>query len=146
MELSLVLLNFNTSHVNVNLLLKTLLNCILLYFNTSHVNVNLQSRSPLCNSHCISIHLMLMLIIFSATPFTVLVLHFNTSHVNVNLYSHHIQGCRPCNFNTSHVNVNLASGLSNILCACISIHLMLMLIHAKVPYKNPTELFQYISC
>ena len=57
-------LNFNTSHVNVNL--QSLFFLLLPFgnFNTSHVNVNRLSSKRLDG----------------------IIIHFNTSHVNVNLY------------------------------------------------------------
>ena len=59
--------NFNTSHVNVNLLTHGYLIDITADFNTSHVNVN---RLWSCADN-------------------VILLDFNTSHVNVNLQ----EGC-----------------------------------------------------
>ena len=56
-------LNFNTSHVNVNLLNNSKLSTANTNFNTSHVNVN----QVLSFFHLLSVH------------------YFNTSHVNVNL-------------------------------------------------------------
>ena len=56
------------------------------HFNTSHVNVN-QDKTCFQRSFIhISIHLMLMLIIFRMNLTKLTMLHFNTSHVNVNLY------------------------------------------------------------
>ena len=97
--------HFNTSHVNVNLMLFITSLASLSYFNTSHVNVNQRSMGYKRIPKGISIHLMLMLI-----------LGFQLQQ-------------RPHNyFNTSHVNVN-QDGISPIfIYLSISIHLMLMLI------------------
>ena len=55
--------HFNTSHVNVNRLLNTKLNMLNINFNTSHVNVNPLHRFQYQQQKNISIHLMLMLIV-----------------------------------------------------------------------------------
>ena len=54
--------NFNTSHVNVNLLDFGGFIDLNTNFNTSHVNVNPLSLSSMYWNNIISIHLMLMLI------------------------------------------------------------------------------------
>ena len=63
-------INFNTSHVNVNLFLH--LRCLFLKdFNTSHVNVNPRTDSNYLRKRRISIHLMLMLIQYdNGEPFS----------------------------------------------------------------------------
>ena len=96
-------------------------------FNTSHVNVNLRLLCLPCLPFSISIHLMLMLIqksfaIGSSES------NFNTSHVNVNLIWHYHLQDQKANFNTSHVNVNQTWESRNSYRKYISIHLMLMLI------------------
>ena len=53
---------FNTSHVNVNLLIFVFLRLLIIDFNTSHVNVNHVRTDTILFSMPISIHLMLMLI------------------------------------------------------------------------------------
>ena len=55
--------DFNTSHVNVNHLIKIFNNLTKKHFNTSHVNVNLLEIHGQNLTIAISIHLMLMLII-----------------------------------------------------------------------------------
>ncbi len=54
--------HFNTSHVNVNLLIFVFLRLLIIDFNTSHVNVNHVRTDTILFSMPISIHLMLMLI------------------------------------------------------------------------------------
>ena len=56
------ILNLNTSHVNVNLILEVLQSSLMEYLNTSHVNVNQGGADRL------------LLFIY----------YLNTSHVNVN--------------------------------------------------------------
>ena len=57
-----ILLNFNTSHVNVNHIWHFVVQRSSDDFNTSHVNVNHLYRRMLSEKINISIHLMLMLI------------------------------------------------------------------------------------
>ena len=59
---NLGVINFNTSHVNVNLDAQGKKAQRLLNFNTSHVNVNLYQFIAFFLVSLISIHLMLMLI------------------------------------------------------------------------------------
>ena len=82
-------LDFNTSHVNVNLCSIKLAFCCLNNFNTSHVNVNLMGKVARINGCLISIHLMLMLIKGWSISNPLMFHDFNTSHVNVNLNSRH---------------------------------------------------------
>ena len=78
--------HFNTSHVNVNHDTDLYDRAREADFNTSHVNVNLACFSLCRMFRPISIHLMLMLIsseyIFISGTFD-----FNTSHVNVNQWA-----------------------------------------------------------
>ena len=60
---------------------------ILIYFNTSHVNVNLYDMQGQHIIFSISIHLMLMLIRITLVIYFPCLRNFNTSHVNVNLNS-----------------------------------------------------------
>ena len=104
-------------------MLKLILYLILSYFNTSHVNVN-HKYEPTCLQYAlISIHLMLMLIIY-ATCIIITRIYFNTSHVNVNRSSTGSLMLLNIDFNTSHVNVNPVENKEDIT----------------------EDIFQYISC
>ena len=83
----LILIYFNTSHVNVNrnTCEKPVIDSY--YFNTSHVNVNLYDMQGQHIIFSISIHLMLMLIRITLVIYFPCLRNFNTSHVNVNLNS-----------------------------------------------------------
>ena len=137
-------MNFNTSHVSVN---RNQMKGVVTWwknFNTSHVSVNRYWPYGNCNNNYISIHLMLVLINFPATPSSINA-YFNTSHVSVNQKSifpiaflpfisihlmlvliifTHIKQHLYENFNTSHVSVNQNNGLT----------------------VNKETIFQYISC
>ena len=117
-----------------------------LNFNTSHVNVNPYTWTDSSRDYSISIHLMLMLIVYGRPTSIQCYGNFNTSHVNVNHSSmnHHLSYSHY--FNTSHVNVNLNSLSAFNVAFIISIHLMLMLIFFAIYFFYWLAKFQYISC
>ena len=122
------LLNFNTSHVNVNQAALQVVRVINCYFNTSHVNVNLYGKYIQGGNTAISIHLMLMLIFFVILAYQIIILI--SIHLMLMLIAMHSDIFkRDRNFNTSHVNVNLCCSVWYSWIIAISIHLMLMLIH-----------------
>ena len=81
------------------------------YFNTSHVTVYRYLRGRFCGFSDISIHLMLLFIVFHLGNCSILD-HFNTSHVTVYRYTR-----------SSPTSSNL-----------ISIHLMLLFISLPYPH------------
>ena len=82
-HMAVVGMYFNTSHVNVNLQIVLVITSDTVDFNTSHVNVNRTISNLKSFRLFISIHLMLMLILYRLFLLQTLY-HFNTSHVNVN--------------------------------------------------------------
>ena len=77
-----LLVDFNTSYVNVKLMRKMLVVELVIHFNTSYVNVKPNVCMRLRLAISISIHLMLMLNLIPRT-LSVNRLYFNTSYVNV---------------------------------------------------------------
>ena len=81
-KISMVVMHFNTSHVSINRIGKTVVDGEK-DFNTSHVSINRSNTADHAWTCYISIHLMFLLIgvIPDDNPKYV---HFNTSHVFIN--------------------------------------------------------------
>ena len=73
-------------------------------------------------------------------------LYFNTSHVSINLVLPGRKDIEYRNFNTSHVSINQDYPNQKQNQSVISIHLMFLLIVAKILTDAGVEIFQYISC
>ena len=58
--------------------------------------------------------------------------HFNTSHVSINPMLKAIAKCMVVYFNTSHVSINQTAFAYFSMVISISIHLMFLLIHARL--------------
>ena len=98
--------DFNTSHVSINLLL------VLLFARAAEISIHLMFlliRLPVrdcCGDGCISIHLMFLLICYPTSE-RMWRIYFNTSHVSINLIQRRRQLREMQYFNTSHVSINL---------------------------------------
>ena len=95
---------FNTSHVTLYLLLYSSLNRFLQRFNTSHVTLYLYLTFKFPPFLRVSIHLMLLFILFWPIGLYLL-LCFNTSHVTLYLIRTSQKPTLILRFNTSHVTL-----------------------------------------